>query len=144
MIAFTDREIQRAWRNNLEASQVPSPVPSPNNAHRLLLFYAVECGLKAIIMKRQGKNRTDLCPDLAESRHNINKLLDCLSAGDSLKLPKEFLMTTKKDVKKGDRKCKTEEINQMWRYGGTVDSNGDPDLEKQLISISEWIKPQLP
>ena len=139
MIPFTDREIQRAWRINLEASQVPSR----NNAHRLLLFYAVECGLKAIIMKRQGKNRTDLCPNLAESRHNINKLLDCLSAGDSLKLPKDFFMTTKKDLNKGDRKCKTEEINQMWRYGGTVDSNGDPDLEKQLTNISEWIKPQL-
>jgi hypothetical protein len=51
MIPFTDREIQRAWRTNLEASQVPSR----NNAHRLLLFYAVECGLKAIIMKRERR-----------------------------------------------------------------------------------------
>ena len=140
MIPFTDREIQRAWRTNLEASNVKPR----NNAHRLLLFYAVECGLKAIIMKRQGKDRTDLCPNLAESRHNINKLLDCLSAGNSLKLPKEFLIKTKEDLNKGDRKCKTEEINQMWRYGGTVNSNGDPDLEKQLTNISEWIKPQLP
>jgi hypothetical protein len=140
MIPFTNREIQRAWRTNLEASNVKPR----NNAHRLLLFYAVECGLKAIIMKRQGKDRTDLCPNLAESRHNINKLLDCLSAGNSLKLPKEFLIKTKEDLNKGDRKCKTEEINQMWRYGGTVNSNGDPDLEKQLTNISEWIKPQLP
>jgi hypothetical protein len=31
----------------------------------------------------------------------------------------------------------------MWRYGGTVDSYGDPDLEKQLISISEWIEQEL-
>ena len=139
MIPFTNREIQRAWRTNLEASNVKPR----NNAHRLLLFYAVECGLKAIIMKRQGKDRTDLCPNLAESRHNINKLLDCLSAGNSLKLPKEFLIKTKEDLNKGDRKCKTEEINQMWRYGGTVNSNGDPDLEKQLISISEWIKQEL-
>ena len=103
MIPFTDREIQRAWRTNLEASNVKPR----NNAHRLLLFYVVECGLKAIIMKRQGKDRTDLCPNLAESRHNINKLLDCLSAGNSLKLPKEFLIKTKEDLNKGDRKCKT-------------------------------------
>jgi hypothetical protein len=140
MISFTDREIQRAWRNNLKASEVPSR----NNAHRLLLFYAVECGLKAIIMKRQGKNRTDLCPNVTNSGHDINKLLDYLSAGDSLKLPRELLMKMiKTNSEKEDRTCTTAQINQMWRYGGTVDSYGDPDLEKQLISISEWIEQEL-
>lgn len=141
MITFTDREIQRAWRINLEASQVPSR----NNAHRLLLFYAIECGLKAIVMKREGRNRTNLCPNVTDSGHNINKLLDCLSAGDSLKLPNKLLMTPiKKNAKREDRTCETKDINQMWRYGGTMlDSNGDPDLEKKLTNISEWIKQEL-
>ncbi|MGK7943147.1 MAG: hypothetical protein AB4058_01600 [Microcystaceae cyanobacterium] len=37
IILFKDREIQKAWRINRSASQVNHR----NNAHRLLLFYAV-------------------------------------------------------------------------------------------------------
>jgi hypothetical protein len=38
MLIFTDRELQKAWRENKKASEV-TPRQNP---HRLLLFYAVE------------------------------------------------------------------------------------------------------
>ncbi|MGH2416106.1 MAG: hypothetical protein ACRDEA_20935 [Microcystaceae cyanobacterium] len=79
-IPFTDREVEKAWRENKSASD---KTPR-SNAHRLLLFYAVECGLKAILMRRQGKNRSDLCTDLYECQHDVNKLLDCLSVDKDL------------------------------------------------------------
>lgn len=136
-IPFTDREIQQAWRMNQEASVVESRC----NAHRLLLFYAVECGLKAVILKREGKNLTDHCPYLLEAGHNINRLLDYLRAGKSLKLPEQITMSSIR--KNQERKLTTGEINQMWRYGGCGYNINDYQLEEQLIKISKWITQEL-
>jgi len=141
-IPFTDREMQRAWRINLQASNQTSRT----NAHRLLLFYAIECGLKAILMKRQSVNCSSDCREIGEAQHNINKLLDALSAGKSLKLPSQFHIDPI-NIKglKQERKIDPGTINQMWRYGGTmVDKNlTDQDLETHLTKISDWIQKEL-
>ncbi|MBD2616574.1 hypothetical protein H6G94_36065 [Nostoc punctiforme FACHB-252] len=150
VVAFTDREMQKAWQANLQASMNNSR----NNAHRLLLFYAIECGLKAILMKRQGVSCTIHCKEISEAQHNINKLLDFLSAGQALKLPNQFNMSSINDKGlKQERKLDSGKINQMWRYGGKVtdmsDGKGntvnitDEDLEKCLIKISQWIEKEL-
>ena len=148
-IAFTDRELRRAWQANFNAS-IHS---NRSNAHRLLLFYAVECGLKAVLMKRQGVNCTTHCQEIIEAQHNINKLLDALSAGQVLKLPNRLNMTPIKDGgQRQERILDSGKINQMWRYGGQLninyksnDSNilTDEKLERQLIQISEWIRGEL-
>ena len=150
-IVFTDREMQRAWRNNFQASNYSSR----SNAHRLLLFYSIECGLKAVLMKRQCVTTTDCCGEITDAQHNINKLLDCLSAGQSLKLPDQLQMTPIR-TQKGqmvERKVDAGKINQVWRYGGilvdTVNSSfaiskiEDDKLEKQLMCISKWIQQEL-
>jgi len=153
VIPFTDREMQRAWRVNLEASKYTSRT----NAHRLLLFYSIECGLKAIIMKRMAANCTSLCDQISDAQHNINKLLDHLSAGQCLKLPTQLQMPPVKfqgiDT---ERKLDVGKINQVWRYGGILvqpssltskytKESGDLDdlIEKHLVQISEWIQKEL-
>jgi len=73
VIQFTRREIEKAWRENLSASSSKTPRTNP---HRLLLFYAVECGLKAILMRRRQRDCTDA--SIAEFGHDINRLLDTL------------------------------------------------------------------
>jgi len=148
---FSDREMQGAWKNNFLAYKI---VQTPcTNAHRLLLFYSIECGLKATLMKRESVKTTKDCVSLialikgsGNDGHDINKLLDALSAGRDLKLPPEINMTSSQRVGCG-------EINQMWRYGGKVaniknqkgDLVGSPDeyLENCLLRISEWIKQEL-
>lgn len=150
-VHFTDREMQRAWRNNFQAYEKAYNVNQEplTNAHRLLLFYAVECGLKAALMKRESANCTDVCHQVIESSHNINKLLDALKAGHSLKLPSSISMKGSQQ----NRNLNSGEINQMWRYGGesqnTRNQDGgfikltDEDLEKHLLKISNWIKGEL-
>jgi|GEM_PF-409629 hypothetical protein len=146
-IPFTDREMAKAWRANLSAYE-NSQKTSRTNAHRLLLFYAVECGLKTILMKRKGHKRSDSCTEIAECQHNINKLLDCLGAGGSLNLPEIFIgevFDTRNN--KEERKLNSGQINQMWRYGGKVISivvtqkqkASDEDIENKLLEISKWI-----
>ncbi|MDZ7960306.1 MAG: hypothetical protein RMY34_20895 [Aulosira sp. DedQUE10] len=142
VIPFTDREIEKAWRENKSASE---KLPR-SNTHRLLLFYAVECGLKAILMRRQSKNRSDLCIDISECQHDLNKLLDCLSAGGNLKLPAQLGMKPIKGKNGNDeRKFTPGDINQMWRYGGCCTTTGitDQDLEKKLLEIVSWIDGEL-
>lgn len=149
-VEFTDREMKRAWQSNLTAST--QLVRS--NAHRLLLFYAVECGLKAVLMRRRSATCTNHCKEIREVQHDINKLLDVLKAGQKLKLPSHLSMASINDRgSKRERKLDSSKVNQMWRYGGrvadTLDGSGnlvsltDEDLEKHLIRISEWIKGEL-
>jgi hypothetical protein len=141
-IPFTDREIEKAWRENKSASDKTAR----SNAHRLLLFYAVECGLKAILMRRQGKNRSDLCTDISECQHDVNKLLDCLSAHKDLRLPAQLSMKPIKGKNGNDeRKFTPGDVNQMWRYGGCCEAIGitDQDLEKKLLEIVNWIDGEL-
>jgi hypothetical protein len=123
-ITFTDREMQRAWRENFSASHNHNRVRT--NAHRLLLFYAVECGLKAVLMKRKNVSRTDLCPEILKYGHDINELLEGLYPGNNSlqmwKLPEQLFIQDIQDnshVKiKQERQLTPDNINQIWRYGG--------------------------
>ncbi len=132
----------RAWRVNLSASERTGR----NNALRLLLFYAVECGLKAVIMKRCSAKRTDSCPEIGTAQHNINKLLDVVSVNGQLRLPHRIQMCDL--VGSGNsserRELNAGQINQMWRYGGqSASAETDDILEEKLLQISEWIKREL-
>ncbi|MUG98287.1 hypothetical protein F7734_40675 [Scytonema sp. UIC 10036] len=134
--------IEKAWRENkLASNKTPR-----SNAHRLLLFYAVECGLKAILMRRQEKNRSDLCTDISECQHDVNKLLDCLSVRKTLRIPAQLSMKPIKGKNGYDeRKFTPGDVNQMWRYGGYCATSGitDQDLEKKLLEIVHWIEEEL-
>ncbi len=151
-VHFSDREMQRAWRNNLQA-YTKSDNTSPNirtNAHRLLLFYSIECGLKATFMKRQRVTGTEaVATQFKECGHDLNKLLDVLGADRNLKIPSRIIMQGKNG---SQRVLDSGQINQMWRYGGEVTHTqnqqsslplSDKDLEEQLLEISKWIKEEL-
>jgi hypothetical protein len=149
-VLFTDREMQRAWQSNLKASIQDTR----SNSHRLLLFYAVECGLKAVLMKRGSVTCTRYCKEINKCQHDINKLLDALGAGQKLKLPSRFNMNSINERgSKQERKLDPGKINQMWRYGGKVidaiDESGnsvsltDEHLEERLTEISRWIQREL-
>ena len=144
-IPFTDREMEKAWRENKSVFDNSSE-KQRKNPHRLLLFYAVECGLKATLMRRAGKRRTDLCQEIHECQHDLNKLLDYLGARKDLRLPSQLSMKQIK-VRNGydERKFTPGDLNQMWRYGGccAADDITDENLEKKLLEIASWIDEEL-
>jgi hypothetical protein len=141
-IPFTDREMKKAWKQNLEAIlQVKEQ--NRTNAHRLLLFYAVECGLKWLILKEKKQSRTDaLNPELLT--HDINKLLKELRASGDLVLNRTQMSPIKKTGKKSQdtRTVEPKDFNQMWRYGGKSNVS-DKEIEKKLLKIVEWIDSEL-
>ncbi|MEA5479595.1 hypothetical protein VB774_18390 [Pseudanabaena galeata UHCC 0370] len=131
--------MKRAWKNNFQAYDLAQ---TKTNAHRLLLFYSIECGLKAAIMKRDSISSTLACPKVIDCGHNINRLLDTLNVEQNLRVPNKIKMISSREASVG-------EINQMWRYGGEAissTSNNNPtdkELESSLLKISEWIKQEL-
>ena len=138
MIIFTYREMKNAWAANRKAGAVRNTT----NPHRLLLFYATECGLKALILKRERLTLTIDCPAITASQHNINKLLDYLKAGYALKL-KNDLQLSPIDHGRQERKCSNQDLNQIWRYGGRCVNVSDEEIQKSLERVNQWIEEQL-
>ncbi|ELQ6329425.1 hypothetical protein RFI20_001781 [Klebsiella pneumoniae] len=139
-IPFTNRELVRAWRSSLDVSKSEQRT----NPHRLLLFYAIECGLKATYLKQI--NKTVIDSDIAQQfSHDINKLCEKLSINSSFMLPQSLRMKDcKVDSKDVTRTCSPSEINQIWRYGGTLDGvENDIFLEGKLEKLNEIIEKEL-
>lgn len=139
-IPFTNRELVRAWRSSLDVSKSEQRT----NPHRLLLFYAIECGLKATYLKQI--NKTVIDSDIAQQfSHDINKLCEKLSINSSFMLPQSLCMKDcKVDSKDVTRTCSPSEINQIWRYGGTLDGvENDIFLEGKLEKLNEIIEKEL-
>lgn len=141
-IPFTDRELKRAWRQLEDASKPQDG--KRKNTHRLLLFYAVECGLKAVWLKRTNKTLFTT-NDITQTGHDLAKIMAKLSAGNQFKLPKNIQLKSVKEPSGGEkqRSCNTEGLHQVWRYGGTTQSPTDEDCEKQLEQVMNWIRGEL-
>ena len=139
MIIFTRRELVNAWRGAQSASQIATRT----NAHRLLLFYAAECGLKAVYLKRSNV-------DLLEGeiggqlKHDLNKVMALLRIGKDLFLPTTLALNS---VQKAgvaiDRRCSPDNLNQVWRYGGVLRAPDDVSVEEKLDEINAWIAKEI-
>jgi len=139
MIVFTLRELQRAWR---QANSAFDGCTNKTNAHRLLLFYAVETGLKAVILKRNSKQDSEGM--FADTLHDLNKLLKDLYAGANLHLPKDIrLDELTHPISSKQRNAICGDLNQIWRYGAVARNPTDEELEAKLSAINEWIRGEL-
>jgi hypothetical protein len=140
---FTDRELTRAWRQ-LRQTSLPLANQGRNNAHRLLLFYAVECGLKAVWLKRNNKTLF-AGDDIEQTGHNLCRLLDQLRAGQRFRFSQNIRLTAAKDVSGTDipRNGSIEILHQAWRYGGESYQPNDTTCEQQLEQVLEWINGEL-
>lgn len=139
-IPFTDRELKRAWR---ELDSIWQTTAEKKNAHRLLLFYAVEAGLKAALLKRKSKSLFDSI-DIENSGHDLRKILKELCIGQQFTLP-ENIQLEPIASKSGNvsRNGNISILHQAWRYGGKCDVPSDKSCEEQLINVLEWIKGEL-
>lgn len=141
-IPFTDRELKRAWRD-LSSVATSLLLTDRSNPHRLLLFYAVECGLKAVWLKRQSRSlfRGE---DISSKGHDLRQILKDLRVGSDLALPEYFQLPDVTDNSATiPRKGKFGELHQVWRYGGSCSSPTDKDCELKLENVLTWIQGEL-
>lgn len=141
-IPFTDRELKRAWRE-LSAIATPAAGNARHNPHRLLLFYAVECGLKVVWLKRQNRSLFDR-EDIDKTGHNLRQVLKELKVGVELSLPENLMLHP--ITQNGAQRPRAGDISilhQAWRYGGKCATPNDNDCEHQLEQVLNWIQGEL-
>lgn len=139
-IPFSDRELTRAWR---ELSDISTPVGDRKNSHRLLLFYAVECGLKAVLLKRKNRTLFDQS-DIESSGHDLRKILKDLGIGCQFSLPENLqLEAAKQHGRSLPRNGTISILHQAWRYGGKCVAPSDAECETKLQTILGWVKKEL-
>lgn len=139
MINVSRREFEKGWARAKSVYDGVAAGVQRNNAHRLMLFYAVENGLKALIMRLERIRDGEA--DFSDEQHNLNKLLDRVKATTALRLGREVRI--RNDLSRSQRSCCVGDINQMWRYGCVADQPDDYQLEDKLKNIALWIEEQL-
>jgi hypothetical protein len=112
----------------------------------LLLFYAVECGLKHVYLKRHNlRNTDDLSDDLRS--HDLEKLIE------ELKISRNVVDTPPKfKCERDSRKPKINADSQphpigvaheAWRYGVIIETEDEQKLIDWLNSVSRWIEEKI-
>jgi hypothetical protein len=139
-LPFTRRELTNAWRQLREAS-----ISSPRkNAHRLLLFYSIECGLKAAWLKRQSRTLFE-SHDISKTGHNLNQMLKDMSSNTTLPPNLNMNPAINQSNMPVPRNGVIDVLHQVWRYGGTLVAPpiDDTGMEAELEKIHHWITKEL-
>lgn len=139
MIQVTRKEFEKGWARAKSVYATVAQGDKTNNAHRLLLFYAVENGLKALIMRTE-KIR-DGSADFSNEKHNVNRLLDRAGAKKILRMA--HTISIKDHISHKPRNCSVGDINQMWRYGCIANEPSDEEIEFDLRTVAQWVEEQL-
>lgn len=141
---FALRELTRAWRE-LKQYSLPQQTSERGNPQKLLLFYAVECGLKAILLRRENRDYFN-SEDIRRTGHDLRAILKDLRVGIRLTLPESVKLKPIENKSSGvniSRIGSFSLIHQAWRYGGQCADPTDKACEEHLEKILEWIEGEL-
>jgi hypothetical protein len=129
------KQLKYAFNTNRSASE-----KSSDSSSYLLLFYAVECGLKSVWLKRNQRHQK-------KSKTQDNSLL--FKYGHSLDLWVKELKISAKEVGvppnfhlDGDRSIILDigKAHQVWRYGIKIKAEDEQKVVEWLQNICNWIK----
>ena len=137
-LPFTDRELSRAWRSLRRTAHAEDR----NNTHRLLLFYAIECGLKAVWLKKNSKTLFDGAA-IHRFGHDLNEIIKDLMLGHNLSLLPASVQLSAVNSGRIPRAGGLDTIHQVWRYGGQLSIPTDEEMEARLEHMAEWIGKEL-
>lgn len=139
MINAKVQELKKMF--NLQYAFYKSTKPK-NNSQRLLLFYAVECGLKVLILNKIKGHTTE-----SFTKHEVLKEKLTGNNGHNIKYMLSFLQCNVfllPELKCLNGYCaQPKEYNQIWRYGIVANLEAENQIEKELGKIAEWIGVQI-
>lgn len=104
----------------------------------LLYFYAIECGLKYLLVRYSSCQRTDeFDKDHPIHTHNLGKIIKKLKVSRSIvsEDPQHFRLRSDKDKNYGIHEC-----HQAWRYGISIKTQDEESIIKYFDKIAEWIR----
>lgn len=108
------------------------------DAAALLMFYSVECGLKAAyILKYQLRDTSDVRGSASRSAREFGHRIDQLL--NELRIPASSIgLQPSAALKRGGVALPPERLHEAWRYGEKVLVTSD--LYNWLSKIADWIR----
>lgn len=139
MVHVTLKDMERAFRQHQQVFE--SPGKALNNTHRMVLFYAVECGLKAYFMKkkdiRSTNPRSHLTENVLDFKHDLNGLLTKLNINFTVPLTVPCAQSM------DNRQIESTELHEAWRYGKELDKQKETKCVESLTRILNELKAKL-
>jgi len=141
MIPANQREYQKAFSQHLLAIQSIEKAKEAEKREakkrefsascNLLLFYAVECGLKALHIRMKEKKT-----ETKEIGHNLPLLVRELKINPKTIPNIQLRFRLPNNKKRWD----VDEIHQAWRYGVEIDPTDEQTIVDWLKDLCKWIK----
>jgi len=142
MIHVSQKNLDKSYKHLKQESQKNT---ANGNAKLLLFVYAIECGLKSLLLKKKHIKDTYKFVQLMRSEgekslnHDLRLLLTKLDSG--LRLPENIQFKTRSS---SSETVPLSDLHQALRYGGTF---SDPEeknrLEIKLNHIDSWLQEAL-
>jgi len=135
MVAADVRGLKQAFNAHKVASQETKGISS-----YLLLFYAAECGMKSVWLKRNKLTTTNDIADstlLSPDGHNLNRWKKGLRISASIGNAPAFSLAG------GGADLEVAKAHQAWRYGIRMNADQEKELVEWLEKIYNWIKEEI-
>jgi hypothetical protein len=132
MVAADVRGLKQAFNAHKVASQETKGISS-----YLLLFYAAECGMKSVWLKRNNLRTTNDIADstlLSPDGHNLNRWKKELRISASIGNAPAFSLA------RGGADLEVAKAHQAWRYGIRMNADKEKELVEWLEKIYNWIE----
>jgi hypothetical protein len=132
MVAADVRGLKQAFNAHKVASQKTKGISS-----YLLLFYAAECGMKSVWLKRNKLTTTNDIADstlLSPDGHNLNRWKKELKISASIGNAPAFSLA------RGGADLEVAKAHQAWRYGIRMNADKENELVEWLEKIYNWIE----
>lgn len=131
MIHVGFSELSRAYREHIATATAGT-----SSTHYMILFYAVECGIKSIYLTRNRVNTTDKLPSHLSGTHDLDKWIR------ELRLPAFIANRAKVQffLERDGTSWSISEAHQVWRYGCKMNSTDEVAFVTWLNKINNWIQ----
>lgn len=109
-------------------------------SRNLRLFYAVECGLKLVYLRRNGLRTTAQIqdPELQEKGHDIARWVK------ELRLPASIVHSSVDfRLTRDGTRYRIEMAHQAWRYGVSIEETDEANILEYLRTIQKWVEEAL-
>jgi len=125
-------QLKRVFKAHLQCAH-----PYDKPSRYLLLFYAIECGLKCIYLRTNSQHSTqDIEPALLKSHgHDLARWCRLLGLSSRLSPPTTYLRSIKGKV----TPYAIDRAHEVWRYGVDVNREDQMSVVAWLIELSQWI-----
>lgn len=132
---FSHRELKSAFSRFVSISKNTSTSLPIKKDFPLYTIYAVECGLRYLLLENLRKDTTERLDD-DYLTHDLNYLLKIV--GINKKLPPFQRKAPRKESAKKkniENNITSGKLHELYRYGGRLDSECENDLMKHLLVI---------